>query len=64
MDDEIQRNLDAVRDAATTLAETLRDASDAGVPHGLILPQLVLVFKEAFGDMPPNVAQQLAGMQQ
>lgn len=47
-----QEHLDAVKRDAATLAVTLRDASDAGVSHALILPQLVLVFREAFGEMP------------
>lgn len=41
-----------VREDAKRLAETLRDASDAGVSHALILPQLVIVFREAFGEIP------------
>jgi hypothetical protein len=49
-----QQHLDAVKRDAAALAETLRDASDAGVSHALILPQLVLVFREAFGEMPPG----------
>jgi len=63
MDESTRRHLDDVREKASALAVALRDASDAGVPHGLILPQLVLVFKEAFGEMPANVAQQLAELQ-
>lgn len=47
-----QQHLEQVRRDATALAETLRDASDAGVSHALILPQLVLVFRQAFGEMP------------
>jgi hypothetical protein len=49
-----------VKEDAKRLAETLRDASDAGVSHALILPQLMLVFREAFGAMPPGF--QLPGM--
>lgn len=41
-----------VRGDTTRLAETLKEASDAGVSHALILPQLVLVFRESFGEMP------------
>jgi hypothetical protein len=55
-----QEWLDRVKAQATTLAETLRDASDAGVSHALILPQLVLVFREAFGEMPEGM--QIPGM--
>lgn len=63
IDEQTQRHLDDVKAKASALAVALRDASDAGVPHGLVLPQLVLVFREAFGEMPPNVMQLLAGMQ-
>lgn len=45
-------HLARVKADAAALAVTLRDASDAGVSHALILPQLVLVFKDAFGEMP------------
>lgn len=45
-------HLERVRRDTTALAETLREASDAGVSHALILPQLVLVFRQAFGEMP------------
>lgn len=54
------RYIERVRREAASLAETLRDASDAGVSHALILPQLILVFREAFGEMPPNMMQALA----
>lgn len=57
-----QEHLDLVKRNATQLAESLRDASDAGVSHALILPQLIIVFREAFGEMPPNLAAQLAGL--
>lgn len=53
---ETQQHLAAVKDAGERLAVALREASDAGVPHGLILPQLVLVFREAFGEMPAGFA--------
>lgn len=49
-----QQHLERVKRDATALAETLREASDAGVSHALILPQLVLVFRTAFGEMPPG----------
>lgn len=64
LDADTQRRLDDVRLHATALAEALRDASDAGVPHGLILPQLVAVFRQTFGEMPPNLMQQLGGLAQ
>jgi hypothetical protein len=37
---------------ATELAGALRDASDAGVSHALILPRLMLVFRQVFGEPP------------
>jgi hypothetical protein len=54
-----QRYIELIRREAASLAETLRNASDAGVSHALILPQLILVFREAFGEMPPNMMQAL-----
>lgn len=53
-----------VQREGAAFAELLRDASDAGVSHMLILPQLVLVFRQAFGEMPPEMAAQLATIQQ
>jgi hypothetical protein len=50
-----QEHLEAVKRDAAVLAVTLRDASDAGVSHALILPQLVLVFREAFGEIPAGM---------
>lgn len=52
--------IEQVRSQAAELAETLRDAVEAGVSHALILPQLVLVFRDAFGEMPPQVGELLA----
>jgi hypothetical protein len=46
----------SLRHDTRQLAETMRDASDAGVPHALILPQLVFVFRETFGEMPAGFA--------
>lgn len=51
-----------VKQSAERLAADLVAASDAGVSHALILPQLVLVFREAFGDIPAGVLPQLGGM--
>jgi hypothetical protein len=51
----VEEQLALVDERARALAETLRDASDAGVSHALILPRLVLVFREAFGEMPPGM---------
>lgn len=45
-------HIEEIKRDATRLAETLRAASDAGVSHALILPQLALVFREVFGEMP------------
>jgi hypothetical protein len=50
--EEVNAYIERVKADATALAETLREASDAGVPTALILPQLVLVFRTSFGEMP------------
>lgn len=44
--------VERVKRAAEVLAGELRDATDAGVSHAVILPQLVLVFRQVFGEMP------------
>jgi hypothetical protein len=51
-----QEFLERVKADAATLAVSLREATDAGVKPMLIMPQLVLVFREAFGEMPPGFA--------
>lgn len=51
-----QEHLDAVKRDTERLCVTLREAQDAGVSHALILPQLVLAFRESFGEMPPGFA--------
>lgn len=58
-----EERLQDVKTKAESLAVTLRDASDEGVSHALILPQLVLVFREAFGEMPPQLVAQLAELE-
>ena len=55
-----QEHVEQVKQDAARLAETLKAASDAGVSHALILPQLVLVFREVFGEMPAGFS--LPGM--
>lgn len=55
-----QQWLERVKRDATVLAETLREASDAGVSHAIILPQLVLVFRQSFGEIPEGF--QVPGM--
>jgi hypothetical protein len=47
-----QEHLELVTARASELAAALRDASDAGVSHALILPQLMIVFRETFGEPP------------
>lgn len=47
-----QDHIAAVRANAKMLALSLREATDAGVSHAVILPQLVLAFREEFGEMP------------
>lgn len=50
-----------VQSSARELAGRLRDATDAGVSHAIILPQLVLVFREVFGELPAGLS--LPGLQ-
>lgn len=45
-------HVERVKSDARQLAESLLRANDAGVSHALILPQLMLVFREVFGEMP------------
>lgn len=52
--------VERIDEQANGLASTLRDAADAGVPHSLILPRLVLAFRQSFGEPPPGLA--LPGM--
>lgn len=47
-------HMERIKAKATELADALRDASDAGVSQALILPQLMLVFKQSFGEPPPG----------
>lgn len=53
-----------VEAAARVLADKLNAASDAGVSPALILPRMVLVFREVFGELPPNLISLLGGMGQ
>lgn len=54
-------HLGRVRRDAQQLAETLMAAADAGVSNALILPQLVLIFRQVFGEMPTGF--QVPGME-
>lgn len=45
-------HLQAVKRNADVLAASLVAASDAGVSQAVILPQLMLAFRQAFGEMP------------
>lgn len=54
MPETAQEWLEQVKTDTAKLATTLQAASEAGVSHALILPQLLLVFREAFGEMPPG----------
>lgn len=47
-----QDHLAHVEAKARQLADALSAASDAGVSPALIMPRLMLVFREAFGAMP------------
>lgn len=57
-------HVDRIDGAARELAGYLRTATDEGVSPALILPRLVLVFREVFGSMPPEVAGMVAGFAQ
>lgn len=59
-DDRDDWYVERVRDEAGALAATLRQATEQGVSHAVILPQLVLVFRDAFGEMPAAVGELLA----
>lgn len=56
------QHLERISRDASRLALTLREAADAGVSHMVILPQLMLCFRDAFGAMPPDMAAKLAEM--
>lgn len=51
-----------VRAKADDLADALVAATNDGVSHPLILPQLVLAFREKFGGEPPNIAELMKGL--
>jgi hypothetical protein len=48
-------HLAEIRARCAELAVALREASDAGVSHALIIPQLMLVFRDAFGELPAGM---------
>lgn len=50
-----EERLEAVKAHAEALAGELREAVDAGVSPALILPALMSVFREAFGEMPAGM---------
>lgn len=56
-----EQHLERVKSTAGELAAALREASDAGVSHALILPQLMLIFRTSFGPPPPELLAALAG---
>jgi hypothetical protein len=51
-----------IEEQALDLAGTLRDASDAGVSHALVLPRLVLVFRQSFGEPPAGFLAGVPGV--
>lgn len=55
-----QQHLARVIRQARVFAVVLQQASEAGVSHALILPQLMLVFRTSFGAPPANMAALLA----
>ncbi len=64
LDDRDAYYLTRVQEDAGKLADTLRAATEAGVSHAVILPQLVIVFRDAFGEMPDAVGELLAAAAQ
>ena len=56
-----QLHIAAIRGRAAELASALKAAHEAGVPPGIVIPQLVLVFREVFGgDASPEAMGRLA----
>jgi hypothetical protein len=54
-------HLQQIRVLADALAAALVQASEEGVSHVVILPQLIASFRAAFGgEMPPALAAQIA----
>ena len=50
-----------VEEDATTLCASVKAATEAGVPDGLLLPALVAVFREQ-GMIPDSLSGMLGGM--
>lgn len=48
-------HLEEIRQATVVVAERLKAATDDGVSHAVILPQMVLAFRESFGELPDGV---------
>lgn len=55
-DEHLQR----IDTAAAELAAALKDALDADVGQALVLPRLMLAFRQSFGDLPAGIV--LPGM--
>lgn len=55
---------DDIEAKSRELALMLNQASDQGLSPALILPRMVMVFREVFGELPPQLMALLGGMQQ
>lgn len=49
-----------VQAEAGALASTLKEAIEAGTSHAIILPELLIVFRDAWGTMPPEIGEMIA----
>jgi hypothetical protein len=52
--------VEKVKAEAGALAETLREAIEMGTSHAIILPELLMVFRDAWGTMPPEIGAMIA----
>lgn len=52
MNEETEQHLRRIDEGAAELAAALKDALDAGVGQALVLPRLMLAFRQSFGQMP------------
>lgn len=59
---EISEHLEEIEATARDLAQKLNAASEAGVSPALILPRLVMVFRDVFGEVPPGILGMMGGM--
>lgn len=57
-----QEHVERIKSHAAELANALRAASDAGVSHSIILPQLMLIFRSSFGEPPAGLLASIQGL--